>query len=361
MVKSLYIHIPFCDCICSYCDFSKVLSNTFSKKDYINRLIEEFNSLNIIHDSLDTIYIGGGTPSCLSIDEIKPLLDILSNEFPSVKEFTIEANPESLTKEKIEFYKKKKINRISLGVESLNDDILKYLNRKHSRDKVQEVISYLKEEEFKNYNLDFIYGMKGMKISDIDDEILFIKDSGCQHVSFYSLQIEDGTILKNKNEVTLPDEELRKMYDYILMSLKDIGMNRYEVSNFSYPGYESKHNLTYWHDNEYYAIGLSSSGYVGKTRFTNTRSMTKYMHGETCKKIEMLKESDEEFEFLMLNLRLEKGFKLSEFKDRFNKDFLLSYRENIEKIKDYVYIDSSFRIKEKYLYTMDGILLDLLK
>lgn len=361
MIKSLYIHIPFCDCICSYCDFAKVLSNTFSKKDYISKLIDEFYSLNIPFDSLETIYIGGGTPSSLSIEEIKPLLEILSTNFPSVIECTIEANPETITREKILFYKKHNINRISLGVESLNNKILKYLNRTHTNEKVKEVISILKEEEFRNYNLDFIYGMKGMATEDIDEEIAFIKNSDCKHVSFYSLQIEEGTILNNNGEKTQSDEELRNKYDYIKKSLKNIGMNRYEISNFSYPGFESKHNITYWKDNEYYAIGLSSSGYINKTRYTNTKSMTKYMNGIFNRSIESINKNDEEFEFLMLNLRLVSGFRLETFKERFNKDFLLSYKENIKKIKDYVIIDSSFRIKEDYLFTMDGILLNLLK
>lgn len=362
MPKSLYIHIPFCDQICSYCDFSKVFSTSFSHEEYLRVLLDEIKEENIEDDSLDTIYIGGGTPSSLNEKELETLLSYLSTHFHNVKEFTIEANPESLTEEKIKIFRKYNINRVSLGAQSVNDNILKTLNRKHSKEDIISCIKKLKENQIDNINLDFIYGFEEMKIKDIDDDIEFIKETKPKHVSFYALQIEEGTIFYNQHKKIKDDETLRAMYDAILQKLEKLGYLRYEVSNFSLPGYESKHNLTYWHDEEYYAAGLSASGYLHPNRFTNTRSINHYLNKQYHRTIEHIDSSNEEFEFLMLNLRLVNGFDLDVFSSRFHHDFLLSYQEEIKRVKDYVEIKNNrFIIKKDYIYTMDQILLEILK
>lgn len=362
MVKSLYIHIPFCDGICSYCDFAKVFSNTFSHKKYLDVLLDEIKSLNIKEDSLNTIYIGGGTPSCLTEEELIYLLSYLNFHFKNVNEFTLEANPESLSKEKIKICHKYGVNRISLGVQSVNDSILKYLNRQHNKEAVKTVIKSLKDEGIDNFNLDFIYGIPSMSLDDLKDDLSFAKEMNSPHLSFYSLQIEEGTILGNNKTIPLSDEKMRNQYNYIVSYLNQLGYERYEISNFAKKGYESQHNLTYWHDLEYYAAGLSAAGYISNKRYTNTKSMTNYLKGKFNRDVSIISKEDEEFEFLMLNLRLKNGFELTKFKERFKKDFLTAYQNELKKVSDYVEINNgSFRIKDEYLYTMDNILLNILK
>ena len=360
--KSLYIHIPFCEKICAYCDFAKVMNGTFSHMKYLANLFKELEEEEIPFDSLKTIYIGGGTPSCLTLDELNLLLSYLYEHFPSVEEFTLEANPESLDKDKIRLCQMYGVNRISLGAQAASDDILKTLNRNHRMKDLIRCCDDLHELHFDNFNLDFIYGLPGMTKKDLDDDIELSLKLKSKHLSYYSLQIEKGTMFYNKHIKAQDDEVMREMYDYLIKKLHEAGFKRYEVSNFAIPGYESRHNLTYWHDEPYYAVGLSASGYINQTRFTNTHSMTKYMKGLTDRATEEISSKSEEFEFLMLNLRLVSGFSLDKFKERFHKDFLVSYQKEIKKVEEYVQVkDGYFAIKPEYLYTMDHILLELLK
>lgn len=362
MIESLYIHIPFCDNICSYCDFSKVLTNTFNEENYIQQLIEEIESYHIKKNQLKTIYIGGGTPSALTVKNLTALLSYLHSNFQNLQEFTLEANPESLTEDKILILKKYGVTRVSLGVQTLNTSLLKLLNRKHSFNDVKNCIANLKKYQLNNFNLDFIYGIPGLTNKDIEDEFKFIKEFTPTHVSFYSLQIEEGTMFYIKNIKSVDDSKLRDQYDFINKNLKDLGYFRYEISNFSKPGFESKHNLTYWHDNQYYACGVSASGYIENKRYTNTRSITKYMKGERIHEEEYISKDESEFEFLMLNLRLVEGFDVKEFNKRFNKNFFNEYKKELESCKeDLIITKDKIRIVENKLYIMDSILLKLLK
>ncbi len=362
MIPSLYIHIPFCEKICNYCDFAKVLSSSSDTGKYIDRLLNEISSLNIKDDSLETVYIGGGTPTCLNNKGLTRLLSYLHDHFPHLKEFTIEGNPESLTHKKAALLKKYGVNRVSLGVQSANEETLKYLGRNHNLKDVIEAVSYLRECGIDNINLDFIYGLPKETTTDLKKDIDFALSLNPTHLSFYALQIEESTIFYNRRLIPLDDDMERDLYDYLRKVLREHGYSRYEVSNFSKPNFESLHNKNYWHDGQYYAAGLSASGYVVNERYTDTRSLTRYMNGFTDRKKEVIDEETEEFEFLMLNLRLEKGFELEEFSKRFQKDFLKSYAENIDKVRDSLLItDKSVAIIPDKLYIMDNILLDLLK
>lgn len=362
MISSLYLHIPFCDSICSYCDFSKVLTGSFSQKDYISSLIQEIDSLNIEDHSLKTIYLGGGTPSALDEDSLTKLLSYLDHRFFPVFEFTLEANPESLTPSKIQILKTYHVNRVSLGVQTINPNLLKLLNRKHSIDDVRKCITLLRRNGIQNINLDFIYGIPGSTFKDIDDDLSFVIETKPTHVSFYSLQIEEGTLFHVRNIQPLDDSLLRDQYDRINVFLKQNGYDRYEVSNFSKKGYQSMHNRTYWKDEEYYACGVSASGYIQNRRYTNTRSITNYLKGKRIMEEETLSEKEQEFEFLMLNLRLQEGFSIQTFNERFHKDILVSYKKELEDCRDDLIIkDNRVRIKEEKLYIMDLVLLKLLK
>lgn len=362
MTEALYIHIPFCDKICSYCDFAKMYSSSFDHQVYLEALIKEIVSLKIKDDSLKTIYIGGGTPSCLTKEELEYLLSYLQSHFHSLDEFTLEANPESLTREKIRVLAQYGVNRVSLGVQSAKEETLRLLNRNHTLSDVKECVRNLNDLGLSNYNLDFIYGLPNMTMDDLKEDLRFSFSLQPKHLSYYSLQIEEGTLLYQKKLPPIKEETYRSMYDFLLLELEKNSYMRYEVSNFSLIGYESKHNLTYWRDEHYYAAGVSASGYIKNTRYTNTRSIQHYVRGKYNRSEETLTSKDEEFEFLMLNLRLVKGFSLSLFKERFMKDFLHSYQKEIEKVREYTQVnDGFFSIKREYLYTMDSILLEILK
>ncbi len=362
IISSLYIHIPFCDNICNYCDFSKVLVKCFDQTKYIQSLIQEIKSYKIEDHTLKTIYIGGGTPSVLSLENLEKLLSFLDAHFYPVDEFTFEANPESLTEDKIFLLSKYHINRVSLGVQSVSNELLKKLNRKHEPKDVKKCVMLLRKHEIQNINLDFIYGIPGSTHTDIQDDLNFIYELNPPHVSFYSLQIEEGTVFAIQKMQPYDEDKMREEYDFINDNLQQHGYERYEVSNFCKNGYESKHNKTYWKDNQYYGCGVSASGYVFDKRYTNTKSITHYLEGKTIQIQEKITEPEMEFEYLMLNLRLVEGFSLDDFKERFKKDFLISYKEEINKCKEDLIIENNtLRIRPEKIYIMDSILLNLLK
>lgn len=360
-IRSLYLHLPFCERICAYCDFPKVLTHSLSQEAYFRALFNEISTIHIPDDSLKTIYIGGGTPTEAKTPLLAELLSYLRLHFPSVKEFTVEANPESLTSEKIRLCQEYGVNRISLGAQSADDDMLKRLNRNHSVKDIQDAVNRLQENGFENYSLDFIYGLPSMTIQDLDRDLDFAFSLFPKHLSFYALQIEEGTLFGVKKTKGESDDMMALEYQHLLSRLEERGFLRYEVSNFAKPGYESLHNLTYWHDEPYYACGLGAASYANHVRKINTKSITDYIQCKNNYTSEKISKNMEEFEFLMLNLRLVKGFSLSEFEARFHHPFLSGYFDRIGSVKDKVEIsDGCFRIKKEYLYIMDSILLDLL-
>lgn len=361
MIKSLYIHIPFCDNICSYCDFIKVYSSLFDRKKYLDLLINEIKENNIIDNSLDTIYIGGGTPSSLKEEEIEYLLSYLNEHFKNVKEFTFEANPESLTLSKIKILKKYNVNRISLGVETTLDEGLILLNRKHNNEMVKNVISLLKENNINNINLDFIFGYPNQSLSSLKEDLDFAIKEDVPHLSFYSLIIENNTLLKIKNYHALDDELLSNMYNLINNTLNRNNINHYEVSNYCKKGFESLHNLSYWNDLNYYAVGVSASSYINDKRIKNTSSLTSYLKGINNKEIENIDIANEKEEFTFLSFRLIQGLSIKEYKRRFNEDFLNKFQAEIEKHKNELNINNEYiSIKEEYFFIMDSIVIDFI-
>ena len=360
MISSLYLHIPFCTRICSYCDFPKVFHQKEPEEKYIPELIREIDSYHIPANSLKTIYIGGGTPSVLSTPLLEKLLSYLSHYFSTMKEFTIEANPESRTEEKAAIRSRYGVNRVSLGVESTNPTTLSYLGRNHTLEQALAAVSNLKKHNIDNINLDFIYGVSGESLTDLKEDIQFALNQNVKHLSFYSLQIEQGTVLHNQKTIPVSDDIYRMQYDFLVSELEKNGFHRYEVSNFAKPGYESKHNLTYWHDQQYYACGLGASGYIGNLRYTNTKSLTNYLLGKRIFQKDIITKEDEEREFLRLGLRLRDGFSLSEYQERFHVSFLEKYGQKIDENKECFEIEGDcFRINTDYLYVMDSLLFSL--
>jgi len=357
---SLYLHIPFCESICSYCDFCKYVNQQNKMDRYIDKVISDLKLVS--NKNLKTFYIGGGTPTSLDVLSLEKLLSFIDENFKINEEFTIEANPESCTLEKIKLLNKYNVNRVSLGVQSFNINSLKYLNRKHDYNLVKNVVTNLQENGISNINLDFIYGIKGETLDDIKNNIDLASNLNVTHISYYGLQIEKGTKLYHDKNSKISDDELANQYEFINKYLKSYGYKRYEISNFSKDGYNSIHNKTYWRNNNYYGIGLNASGFIYPYRYSITDRLLDYINEK--KSISSLifeNKKDKEFNYLMLNLRLVEGFNLDEFKQLFNKDFVESYKNKLMKLDKFICIkNNKCYIKPKYLYIMDSILVELL-
>ena len=359
MVKSAYIHIPFCNNICSYCDFCKLLYNKNFVKKYLNALEKEITN-NYKNEILDTIYVGGGTPSSLSVSELNKLFSIikifkLSKEY----EFTFEVNIEDITEEKLEILKENKVNRLSVGIESFNDKYLKYLGRNYTSDIINEKVE-LAKKYFDNINVDLMYALKNESLDDLEEDIDKILKLDIKHISCYSLIIEKNTKLYIDNTKYISDDLDSDMYDLIDKKLEN-KYHRYEVSNYSITSYESRHNLTYWKNNEYYGFGLGAAGYIDNIRYTNTRNLSKYISGSYERQEEVLTKEDKiKYEFI-LGLRLTSGIN----KDNFNKKYGININE-IEIIKELInkglLIDDKINIyvPKKYFYVLNDILVNFI-
>ena len=277
-MKSLYIHIPFCKSICSYCDFAKMFYNEFLALSYLDELSNEVNN-NYKQDMLETIYIGGGTPSILSKKELNKLFSITNklNIEPNY-EFTIEANIADINEDFLKLCKNNKVNRLSIGIETINDKFYKFLNRKNNIEDIKNKI-LLAKKYFSNINIDLMYAFPNETMEDLKCDLDFFKSLDVEHISIYSLIIEENTKLYIEGIKPISEELDREMYYYIIDYLENIGYKHYEISNFSKEGLESRHNLNYWNNLNYYGFGLGASGYIENTRYTNTRGINSYLKG----------------------------------------------------------------------------------
>ena len=353
-ITNCYIHIPFCNTICSYCDFCKLYYVDKYIDKYLDKLEEEINSI-YQGEVLETIYIGGGTPSSLNIKQLERLFNILE-VFKRSKdiEFTIESNFENITKEKLLLYKKYGINRLSFGLESISKKNLEFLNRNISKEKINDTISICRELGFNNINVDLMYALPVETIEDVKDDLNYIFSLDIEHISTYSLIIEDHTILKINNIKNISEDLDYEMYKLICKEMLNHNYEHYEISNFSKPGYYSKHNLCYWNNDNYYGFGLGASSYLGNRRITNTRSLNKYLDGKYI--LEDIELSDKEIiEYkIMLNLRKADGISLDEIDldvdDLIKDGLLIRYNHHLRIPEDKWYISNEIiiRVLEDY-------------
>ena len=324
-VKSLYIHIPFCNKICSYCDFCKLLYNDKFIDKYLIALEKEIVN-NYKGEVIETIYIGGGTPSCLSYKQLKRLFEIISviKKAPNL-EFTIEGNFDSTTFEKLNLYKEYGVNRLSFGIETTDSNLLKFLNRGLDKKEAIDIINYSNNIGINNINVDLMYALPEEDLAILEKDLEFICSLNIKHISTYSLIIEKNTVLSINGCKNIDEDLDLKMYNYIRKFLKDKGFIQYEISNFSKEGYESKHNLVYWKNQEYYGFGIGSSSYIGNKRSNNTRSINKYFVGDTVSNFDILSPKElKEYE-IMLGLRTSYGINKEKFTKLYGKDIEKCY------------------------------------
>ena len=318
MINNCYIHIPFCKNICSYCDFCKLFYNEKLVDQYLEQLGKEISNI-YRKEELKTIYIGGGTPSCLNMKQLNKLFSITKKLRVSKDvEFSIECNFDSINKEKLLLFKENGVNRLSFGLESTIDKNLKLLNREENCSRVQEIISYCRELGFKNINIDLMYAIPDETTKDLERDLNFILSLNVEHISTYSLIIEEHTKLYINQIKTIKEELDYEMYKIICNKLKNY--HHYEISNFSKYGYESRHNMCYWKNKNYYGFGLGASSYIGNKRINNTRSITKYLQNKTILDMEILNKSDIMSYEMILGLRMLNGVNKESFYKKYNKD-----------------------------------------
>lgn len=330
MIDALYIHIPFCNQICTYCDFAKIYYANQARHEYITQLHRELAMLIPDSRPLRTVYFGGGTPSSLDMEELAYLFSAINPFIGENTECTFEANPESLTVAKLEFLKKAGVNRLSIGVQTFDEERLRLLGRTHSRADVERCIRDAKRVGFDNINIDFIYALPKQSLADLQDDINSFLELEVTHISTYALIVEPHTVFgigADQGWFRETDEDLQfEMYSYVQDALQAAGYEHYEVSNFAKPGFESRHNLTYWNAEEYYGVGLGAHGYVAGSRYGNTRSINKYIalleQGERpIASEEQLSQQAQMEEFVFLGLRKREGIDPAEFGRRFNSPF----------------------------------------
>lgn len=347
----IYIHIPFCMQKCLYCDFVSYINKSECVKEYINCMIKEIQSYDFKKYNITTIYIGGGTPSFIESDYIKEIINVIQNKLEKNDtrwediEITIEANPGTVTLEKLNDYKTAGINRISLGLQATQDRLLKQIGRIHNYKDFLEAYELLKKVGFNNINVDLMIGLPNQSIKDLKESLEKIIKLDPNHISVYSLIIEDGTPISkllDEEEIKLPDEEIeRQMYWYVKNKLELNGYNHYEISNFSKKGKESKHNLNCWKQKQYIGIGAAAHSYFKDIRYSNTNNIEEYIKNikenniEKNRKIEEKQTiEDKKNEFMMLGFRMLEGVDIADFKAKFVDNPLYVYREKIKKLTD---------------------------
>ncbi|HGC9063372.1 TPA: radical SAM family heme chaperone HemW [Streptococcus agalactiae] len=338
---SAYVHIPFCTQICYYCDFSKVFIKNQPVDAYLQALIREFRSYDITE--LRTLYIGGGTPTSISAVQLDYLLTELIRDLNlnTLEEFTIEANPGDLTVDKIEVLQKSAVNRVSLGVQTFNDKHLKRIGRSHNEAQIYSTIDALKTAGFQNISIDLIYALPGQTMDDVRSNVAKALSLNIPHLSLYSLILEHHTVFMNKmrrGKLHLSTEDLEaEMFEYIISEMERNGFEHYEISNFTKPGFESRHNLMYWENVEYYGVGAGASGYLDGIRYRNRGPIQHYLKGvsegnarlseEVLSKNEMMEEE------LFLGLRKKEGVSIGKFEQKFGTSFEKRYGQIVQELQ----------------------------
>lgn len=360
----IYIHIPFCQRKCKYCDFTSFdKCDENEKKKYIECLINEITCRGTMHRALTqnvqltlsndiqtitTIYIGGGTPSILPPEDIKKILDVIKKKFKIDEnaEITIEVNPGTVDEEKLQKYREIGINRLSIGLQSTNDRLLELLGRIHKYEDFLKVYQMARKAGFENINVDLMLGLPTQSMQELEESVKKVIELSPEHISIYSLILEEGTELEklilNKKLEMIPEELERKMYWKTKKMLQKNGYKHYEIANFAKEGYESKHNLSCWNQDEYIGFGLGAHSYMNKTRFSNSDNLEEYIknieNNEFDKNV-ILQEKEQTFEeeakeYMMLNLRKINGVSISKFEQKFQIHPLFYFRFEISKLEE---------------------------
>ena len=342
----LYIHIPFCVHKCDYCDFVSYVGQEKLYEQYVQALILEVKSLSKLKEyEIDTIYFGGGTPSILNEKYIKQIMNIIKNNLVVKEnaEITVEVNPGTVTKQKLKNYIQSGINRISIGLQETHNELLKQISRIHTYEQFLQTYDLARKAGFKNINIDLMIGLPNQKIEQVKENIKRIIELNPEHISIYSLIVEEGTkIYKDleNGKISLPDELVeRKMYWLVKKELEKNGYIQYEISNFCKKDYKSKHNYNCWKQKEYIGVGIAAHSYINQKRFSNITNLQNYI--KNCKdekfednrilhEIQTIEEMKKEY--MLLGLRTINGISIQKFKQKFGENPIYIFRKELQKL-----------------------------
>ncbi|MEK3853084.1 radical SAM family heme chaperone HemW [Cytobacillus sp. FSL H8-0458] len=343
MIKAAYIHIPFCEHICHYCDFNKVYLKNQPVGEYLDSLDKEMNLAlkDTPASRLDSIFVGGGTPTALNGKQLEQLCSTIKRQLPydPFTEYTFEANPGDLSKEKLQILHDAGVNRLSFGVQTFNDELLKRIGRSHRAKDVFQSIEAAKQVGFDNISIDLIYSLPGQTLQDFKDTLETSFTLDIVHYSGYSLIIEPKTVFYNlmrRGKLPTPGEDVEaEMYDLLMEQMDKHGFAQYEISNFAKPGYESRHNMTYWDNEWYFGFGAGAHGYVNGLRRSNHGPLKKYMEPIEKGQLPILEEhkvplEEQMEEEMFLGLRKTEGVSISRFKEKFGKNPLEHFKVQIK-------------------------------
>ncbi|MDU4893192.1 MAG: radical SAM family heme chaperone HemW [Enterococcus hirae] len=355
---SAYIHIPFCEHICYYCDFNKVFLEGQPVDEYVEMLLKEMEITLEQHPvkELETLYVGGGTPTSLTAVQLDRLLagarEILP--FKEEKEFTVEANPGDLTKEKLQVMKNYGVNRLSMGVQTFDNRLLKKIGRKHTAEDVYQTMRFLEEENFTNVSIDLIYALPGQTLEGYRETLNQALALDLPHYSLYSLILENKTMFMNwvrQGRLELPDQETEtRMFEETIQAMEKKGRHQYEISNFGLEGHESKHNLMYWNNDHYFGFGAGASGYLGNKRYRNKGPIQHYLRplraGELpVLETEVLLRENQIEEEMFLGLRKKIGISKQHFYERYQQTIESLYSKVLTDLeKEGLLVNESDRI-----------------
>jgi putative oxygen-independent coproporphyrinogen III oxidase len=346
VVKSAYIHIPFCEHICHYCDFNKFYLEGQPVDEYLISLGKEMKSRvgKGNSEEIDTIFVGGGTPTALNAKQLDQLCAGITGNLPFNKgEFTFEANPGDLTEDKLKVLIDHGVNRLSFGVQSFNDDLLKGIGRSHRSKDVYASLETAQKVGFTNISIDLIYSLPNQTEEDFQDTLKKALELQLPHYSAYSLIVEPKTVFYNlmrKGKLPLPSQEQEaNMYELLMDTMAKYGINQYEISNFAKEGYESKHNLVYWDNNEYYGLGAGAHGYINGVRYSNYGPLKKYMEPinegslPTIQEHHVIREEMMEEE-MFLGLRKVEGVSRAAFSEKFGCSIESVFKPSLEEMQN---------------------------
>ena len=363
---SAYIHIPFCEHICYYCDFNKVFLEGQPVDEYIQSLLTEIRLTLEKHPTKvsETIYIGGGTPTSLTAKQLDVLLTGIHRYLPThtTKEFTVEANPGDLTAEKLDVFKAHGVNRLSMGVQTFDDRLLKKIGRKHSVQDVYDTIKLLEKKQFDNVSIDLIYALPGQTLESFRDTLTKALAFDLPHYSMYSLILENKTMFMNwvrQGRLELPTQEVEtQMFEEAIIAMAQSGHHQYEISNFAKKGKESMHNLVYWDNEHYYGFGAGASGYLDQKRYKNYGPIQHYMKPLKEQRLpifetEEISRANQIEEEMFLGLRKIEGVSLRRFEEKFNQKLTTVYQSVIDELQQQqlaVLEEDYFRLTPKGLF-----------
>lgn len=360
--RHLYIHVPFCAHICGYCDFVHVICRRESVEQWLSAVIKEMEYAHI-PDTIETIYIGGGTPTSPDPDQLDALLSAIDPYARHVKEYTIEINPETLDETKAKILHKHGINRASIGFQSSDPSLLALMGRKHTMDTMHTCVSLLREEGITNLSVDLMYSLPGQTMAQLRQSVYDALSLHPSHLSLYSLTIEENTVFGKMGYDHLDEDSEADMYEWIVKTLDEEGYTQYEVSNFAHQGCTSMHNIGYWQYDDFIGIGTGASGKENGSRYDHSRSLSAYIKDSCHREMIPLSKEDQMFESLMMGIRMKQGMDLSVFEKRFGESFEHHYGDVLSTMIQQGHmeiVDGRLRASEKSYEIMNSLLVEFM-